>query len=127
MQPAPIAVSQNPPPVDSYPVNIHYTQHGHDLDDAQVSGSLSDESSILADVSGMPTQDNRHTSLNDEGSAPPSKRVSQHANAGSNLRQPDHVEIRVNFAEQSDATLESFPNGNYLEVPRCSCANHHNL
>lgn len=127
MQPAPIAVSPNPPPVDSYPVNFHSTQHGHDLDDAQVSGSLSDETSILAEVSGMPTQDNRHTSLNDERSAPPSKGVSQHSNAGSNLRQPDYVGIRVNFAEESDATLETFPNGNYLVAPRCSCANYHAL
>lgn len=114
MQPEPTAVSQHTPPIDSPPVNTRSTQHGHDLDDAQVSGFLREETRDLAAVSSMLIQDNFNTSLNDQRSAPPSERVSQHANAA---KQSDNVGLRVAFVEESETNIQAFPNGNGFETP----------
>jgi hypothetical protein len=113
MQPEPTAVSPNTPPIDSSPINPSSTQHGHDLDDAQVSGFLREDDSDSADVSGMPIQDNLHASLKDS-STPPSDRVNQHENAGSFPRQPDDVGFRVTFAEKPEVFIGAFPNGKCL-------------
>ncbi|CAI7618692.1 unnamed protein product [Penicillium viridicatum] len=85
MQPEPTAVSQHTSPADSYPVIISPTQHGHDLDDAQISDSLAREDvRDSADVPSMSTQNKPHASLNevDGRHTPPSAdRVSQHEKA----------------------------------------------
>lgn len=111
MQPESTAVSQHTPPIDSSSVNLRTTQHGHDLDDAQVSGFLREETSDLADVSSMSTRESIHASLNDERSTPPYERVSPHVNAGSPPRQSNNAVVRVAFADQPETTLEAFPNG----------------
>jgi hypothetical protein len=111
MQPEPTVVSPNSPPIDSSPINSSSTQHGHDLDDAQVSGFPPQEASDSADVSGMPIH-NLHAYLKD--SFTPPDRVSQYENAGSSPRQSDDVGFRVTFAEKPEVLLEAFPNGNYL-------------
>ncbi|CAG8060263.1 unnamed protein product [Penicillium olsonii] len=109
MQPEPTPVSQNTPPVDSSPINLCSTQHGHDLDDAEVSGLPRKEARDSSDVSSMPTQDNL-TSLNDDRSAPPSARVNQQVNAGSPPRKSNENVHRVAFAEPSETAIETFPN-----------------
>ncbi|CAG8298875.1 unnamed protein product [Penicillium salamii] len=110
MQPEPTPVSQHTPPVDSSPINRCSTQHGHDLDDAEVSGFPRKEASDSPDVSSMPNQNNILPSLNDDRSAPPSVQVNQHVNAGSPPRKPVNIAPRVAFAEASETILEAFPN-----------------
>ncbi|KAJ5362728.1 hypothetical protein N7541_003572 [Penicillium brevicompactum] len=110
MQPEPTAVSQHTPPVDSSPINLCSTQHGHDLDDAEVSGFLREEASDSPDVSSMPNQDHLHSSLNDDRSAPPSVPENQHVNAGPSNRKPVHSGPRVTFSEQPQTALDTFPN-----------------
>ncbi|CAG8070820.1 unnamed protein product [Penicillium salamii] len=109
MQPEPTPVSQHTPPVDSSPINRCSTQHGHDLDDAEVSGFPRKEASD-PDVSSMPSQNNLLPSVNDDRSAPPSVQVNQHVNAGSPPRKPVNIAPRVAFAESSETILEAFPN-----------------
>lgn len=121
-------MSQHTPPVDSSPINRCSTQHGHDLDDAEVSGFPRKEASD-PDVSSMPSQNNLLPSVNDDRSAPPSVQVNQHVNAGSPPRKPVNIAPRVAFAESSETILEAFPNGIYFSnCPRRGpCANHRNL
>ncbi|OQE20235.1 hypothetical protein PENFLA_c017G09536 [Penicillium flavigenum] len=115
MQPEPTAVSQHTPPVDSYPVIISPTQHGHDLDDAQVSDLL-DRGEIRdsADVPSMSTQDEPDASSNevDGRDAPLSvDRVSQHENAWTSpTKAPNAGSCIVASIGQSQTTLEAFPN-----------------
>ncbi|CAI7630427.1 unnamed protein product [Penicillium glandicola] len=115
MQPEPTAVSQHTPPVDSYPVIISPTQHGHDLDDAQVSDFLSlEEIRDSADVPSMSTQDESKASLNEVDShpAPPSAhQVSQYENARARPRQSANAGASfVASIGQSRPSLETFPN-----------------
>ncbi|KAJ5497580.1 hypothetical protein N7463_009567 [Penicillium fimorum] len=115
MQPEPTVVSQHTPPVDSYPVTISHTQHGHDLDDAQVSDFLEgEEIRDLADVPGMSTQDESDTSLSevDGRSSPPSvHRVSQQENARPPPRQAANAGVcLVASIRQSQPSLGAFPN-----------------
>ena len=123
MQPEPTAVSQHTPPVDSHPVIISPTQHGHDLDDAQVSDLLDrGEIGDSADVPSMSTQDEPDASLNevDGRDAPLSvDRVSQHENAWTSPRKaPNSGSCIVPSIGQSQTTLEAFPNGRYPATPR---------
>ena len=106
-------MSQHTPPVDSSPINLCSTQHGHDLDDAEVSGFPREEASDSPDVSSMPNQDHLHSSLNDDRSAPPSVPENQHVNAGPSNRKPGHSGPRVTFSEQPQTALDTFPNGKY--------------
>ncbi|KAK4866973.1 hypothetical protein LT330_007714 [Penicillium expansum] len=115
MQPAPTAVSQHTPPIDSYPVIISPTQHGHDLDDAQVSDFLErEEIRDSADVPSMSTKDESDASLNevDGRHAPPSAdRVSQHENARTPPRQAANAgSLLVASFGESQTSLETFPN-----------------
>ncbi|KAJ5965195.1 uncharacterized protein N7479_005071 [Penicillium vulpinum] len=116
MQPEPTAVSQHTPPIDSYSVIISPTQHGHDLDDAQVSDFLErEEIRDSADVPSMSTQDESDGSLNKVGPAPPSPhrvhRVSQHENARTPPRKAANAGFCfVAFIGQSQASLETLPN-----------------
>ncbi|KAJ5357057.1 hypothetical protein N7517_011666 [Penicillium concentricum] len=114
MQPEPTLVSQHTPPVDSYPVTISPTQHGHDLDDAQVSDLLTlEEIRDSADVPSMSTQDESDASLNevDGRSSPPSvHRVSQHEDARIPSRQAENAGLRLVAIRQSKTSLEAFPN-----------------
>jgi hypothetical protein len=118
MQPEPTAVSPNTPPIDLSPINPSSTQHGHDLDDAQATGFLHEEPSDSADVSGMPTQDKIHASLNGDSSAPPSNRVNQHENARSPPRKSNEVGFGVDFDEKPQVLIEVLPNGKYIEPHR---------
>ncbi|KAJ5813204.1 hypothetical protein N7447_010227 [Penicillium robsamsonii] len=115
MQPEPTVVSQHTPPVDSYPVTISPTQHGHDLDGAQVSDFLEGEDiRDFADVPSMSTKVESDASLNgvDGRSSPPSvHRVSQHENARTPLRQAANAGVcLVASVRQSQTSLEAFPN-----------------
>lgn len=109
-------MSQHTTPVDSYPVIISPTQHGHDLDDAQVSDFLArEEIRDSADVPSMSTQHESHASLNevDGRHAPPSAdRVSQHEKART---PPGEAAIAgsclVASIGQSQTSLDAFPNG----------------
>lgn len=106
-------MSQHTPPVDSSPINLCSTQHGHDLDDAEVSGFLREETSDSADVSSMPNQDSLLSSLNEDRSAPLSVPENQHSHAGPSTRKQDDIGPRVTFAEHPETALETFPNGKY--------------
>ncbi|KAJ5178656.1 uncharacterized protein N7500_001355 [Penicillium coprophilum] len=115
MQPEPTVVSHHTPPVDSYPVTISRTQHGRDLDDAQVSDNLEgEEIRDSADVPSMSTQSEFDASLNeaDGRSSPPSvHRVSQNENARAPPRQEANAgSCLVASIRQSKASLETFPN-----------------
>ncbi|CAG8903283.1 unnamed protein product [Penicillium egyptiacum] len=115
MQPEPTAVSQPTPPVDSYPVIISPTQHGHDLDDAQVSDLLDrEEVRDSADVPSMSAQDESDASLNevDGRDAPLSvDRVSQHENAWTTPGKAANAgSCLVAAIGQSQVSLEAFPN-----------------
>ncbi|CAI7677545.1 unnamed protein product [Penicillium discolor] len=115
MQPEPTPVSQHTTPVDSYPVIISPTQHGHDLDDAQVSDFLArEEIRDSADVPSMSTQNKSHAPLSevDGRHTPPSAdRVSQHEKARTS---PGEAAIAgsclVASTGQSQTSLDAFPN-----------------
>ncbi|KAJ6029710.1 hypothetical protein N7499_000857 [Penicillium canescens] len=117
MQPEPTAVSQRATPVDSSQVDPSSTQHGHDLDDAQVSDLLEREKTRdSTDVPGMPVQGEQHASVNVDGRpAPPQvDRVSQYENAGTPGTPPmqqDDLAFRVVASTgQLQGSLETFPN-----------------
>lgn len=124
MQPEPTAVSQRAIPVDSSQVDPSSTQHGHDLDDAQVSDLLEREKiRDSADVPGMSLQGDQHASMNVDGrpAPPPVDRVSQYENAGTPgtpgtppLQQEDLAFRVVPSTGQSQGSLEMFPNGRFL-------------
>ncbi|EKV15697.1 Cyclin-like F-box [Penicillium digitatum] len=115
MQPEPTAVSQYTPPIDSYSVIISPTQHGHDLDDSQVSEFFGrEETRDSADVPSMSTKDESDASLNkvdDRHSPPLANRVSrQHENARISPRQATNAgSLLVASFGQSHTSLETFP------------------
>jgi hypothetical protein len=122
MQPESTAVSQHTPPVDSSPIKTSSTQHGHDLDDAEVSGFLErEETRALADVPSMSTQDEPDAFLNGvDGRPVPSSadRVSKHTSAQTHPRQVPNAGLRlVKFDEQPQVSFETFPNGRYPAFP----------
>lgn len=127
MQPEPTAVSQHTTPVDSYPVIISPTQHGHDLDDAQVSDFLSrEEIRDSADVPGMSAQNESHASLNevDGRHTPPSAdRVSQYEKAQTPAGESAIAgSCLVTSIGQSQTSLDAFPNGRCPAILRRNCS-----
>ncbi|KAJ5762532.1 uncharacterized protein N7511_005914 [Penicillium nucicola] len=117
MQPEPSAVSQRAIPVDSPQVDPSSTQHGHDLDDAQVSDLLQREKvRDSADVPGMSIHGEQHAFVNVDGrpAPPPVDRVSQYENAGTPGTPPlqqEPLAFRVVASTgQSQGSLETFPN-----------------
>lgn len=123
MQPEPTAVSQHTIPVDSYPVIISPTQHGHGLDDAQVSDFLAREDiRDSADVPSMSTQNKFHASLNevDGRHTPPSAdRVSQHEKARTFAGEAAIAgSCFVASIGQSQTSLDAFPNGRCAAILR---------
>lgn len=115
MQPEPTAVSQHTPPVDSYPVIISPTQHGHDLDETQPQVSDFLEREAIRDYADVPSMSTQDASLKeaDGRHAPPSAdRVSQHENARIPPGQAENAgSCLVASIEQSQTSLETFPNG----------------
>ncbi|KAJ5297335.1 hypothetical protein N7508_007584 [Penicillium antarcticum] len=117
MQPEPTAVFQRATPVDSSQVDPSPTQHGHDLDDAQVSDLLQREkATVSVDVSDMSVQGEQHASVNIDGrpAPPPVDRVSQYENAGTPGTPPmqqEELAFQVVASNgQSQGSLETFPN-----------------
>ncbi|KAI2711801.1 hypothetical protein CBS147354_8185 [Penicillium roqueforti] len=114
MQPEPTAVSQHTPPVDSYPVIISPTQHGHDLDETQPQVSDFLEREAIRDYADVPSMSTQDASLKeaDGRHAPPSAdRVSQHENARIPPGQAENAgSCLVASIEQSQTSLETFPN-----------------
>lgn len=117
MQPEPTAVSQHTFPVDSSPIDPSSTQHGHDLDDAQVSDFLEREDiRDSADVSSMSPRDELPgASLKEvygRFTPPSADRVIQHENALSSLNQTADAAFRllaINGHVQT--SFETLPNG----------------
>jgi hypothetical protein len=111
MQPESISVSQHTPPIDSSQSNLSTTQHGNDLDDGAVSGSLlhgeTGDSPVVASSSPL-----NHPPLSADGPAPPSpaQRVIEHENAGSPQRRDPRFRV-VKSSSHSQVPLESLPNG----------------
>lgn len=122
MQPEPTAVPQHTTPVDSYPVIISPTQHGHDLDDAQVSDFLArEEIRDSADVPSMSTQNESHASVNEVGgrhTQPSTDRVNQHEKAQTSAGE---AAIAASIG-QSQTSLDAFPNGRCPAILRCNCS-----
>ncbi|KAJ5431587.1 hypothetical protein N7445_009319 [Penicillium cf. griseofulvum] len=113
MQPEPTTVSQHTPPVDSYPVTISPTQHGHDLDDAQVSDLLEEEEiRDSADVPSMSTHKS-DASLNEVyGRSTP---LEVHRVSDENPRIPRRQAANTGLClvasiRKSQTSLETFPN-----------------
>ncbi|KAJ5560761.1 hypothetical protein N7535_008958, partial [Penicillium sp. DV-2018c] len=103
------------PPFDSSPIDTSPTQHGHDLDDVQVSGFLRQEGTRApANVPSMSSEDELNAFMNgvDYYPAPPSAdRASKHTSAQTSPRQTPNVGFRVvEFDEQSQVSFETFPN-----------------
>ena len=111
-------------PIDSYSVIISPTQHGHDLDDSQVSEFFGrEETRDSADVPSMSTKDESDASLNkvdDRHSPPLANRVSrQHENARISPRQATNAgSLLVASFGQSHTSLETFPTGRRPVIPR---------
>ncbi|KAJ5783259.1 hypothetical protein N7457_005033 [Penicillium paradoxum] len=115
MQPEPTAVPQHTPPVDSSPIDTSSTQHGLDLDDAQVSDFLLfEEIRDSADVPSMSTQNENNLSLNKLKShpAPPSAdRVSKYEKTRTFPEQETDAGFRVlALSGKSHVSLETCPN-----------------
>lgn len=121
MQPEPTTVSQHTPPVDSYPVIISPTQHGHDLDDAQVSDFLErEEIGDSADVPSMSTQDESDASLNEvdgRHSPPSADRLSQHENVSTSSGQAAKAGSFLVASIGQPQYLETLPNGRCPATP----------
>ncbi|KAJ5690856.1 hypothetical protein N7462_005248 [Penicillium macrosclerotiorum] len=114
MQSEPSAVPQYTPAVDSSQANLHPTQHGNDLNDGPVSGSLDQEEIGDQSVLESPVLGAIRASVNEDRSTPltsPARRVIQHENAGIPGKRMAELNLQVVASNgQSNLPLEALPN-----------------
>lgn len=119
MPPEPTAVSQHTFPVDSSPIDPSSTQHGRDLDDAQVSGFPSlEETRDFADVPSMSTRDDlpgvSFKEVHGRFTPPSADRVIKHENAQTSPNQTADTVFRLlSITGHLQTSFETLPNGEY--------------